>query len=504
MCVGGPALGVVSLLAAPSVLGLCSLLAGAVLGLVLLAVVAARTSPHDEATAGPVVLAWAAVLVLVVAAGISAVRWPPPSLLIVVPAAVECLLVGWPRLITRAPASVAPAGPVERYGQPVGRLFRVSALLLVAGTLALACGSVGLGMSWPLRIAVVLVPAAAAVVVLSVTRPLSHPTVTWRLMLASIGLGWALPLIGGASVPTLLSIPARLLASGLLMALLWPLACGALRRDRSRWLPGDDPVRRSARLYLVAAAVMLAVHIPSVLSAGLGGLSASDFLVPYVVLAVAMAGQLAGPPVAIPSPALCTERVGLRLPTHDDAAVLRDWLDDSDAVRAFGTKPSLPTMVTRINHDERDRRAGRSITFVITDALAPDQRLGLVKLTVDHRAVAEVSLVVAPAARGRRLGSEATALALGWAFGALGLRCARARIHRRNTRAQAAAARVGFHRRRCPALDGVWFVMRADELRSLAGPPDEGARQVMPLSAVAHAAGKRGGVHEASRRPPRG
>ncbi len=117
----------------------------------------------------------------------------------------------------------------------------------------------------------------------------------------------------------------------------------------------------------------------------------------------------------------------------DDPSTAR-WLNPFPAADAAGA----------VAFFEAERRGGRMLDLVLAD---PDgEYLGEVVLLARPQLVGELAYVVAPAARGRGLASEAIRLLSGWAFGDLGLARLELRIEPTNTASQRVAVKAGFQR----------------------------------------------------------
>lgn len=159
-------------------------------------------------------------------------------------------------------------------------------------------------------------------------------------------------------------------------------------------------------------------------------------------------------------PTLTGERVVLRPVTVDDVPGLAAMLDDPEGRRLTGTHATFTADRLRDWYATRGDQTDRLDLAVVdraTGAYAGEVVLN--DLDEDNLACG-FRISLGPAARGRGLGTEATRLAVGHAFGTVGLHRVELEVYAFNPRAQAVYEKVGFVREgvRRDALrwDGEW------------------------------------------------
>lgn len=155
------------------------------------------------------------------------------------------------------------------------------------------------------------------------------------------------------------------------------------------------------------------------------------------------------------------ERVVLDDVRSEDSDTLFYWINQPELVRLHG--PFQP--VERSQHDAWMARIGSdpaTRVFAIR-TLAERRLIGLLQLTGIHAAYRSAELrirIAAPADRGQGLGSEATRLAVVFAFGALDLDRVWLNVFSDNAPAIAAYEKCGFTveglQRRAARIDGAW------------------------------------------------
>jgi CMP-N-acetylneuraminic acid synthetase/RimJ/RimL family protein N-acetyltransferase len=177
-----------------------------------------------------------------------------------------------------------------------------------------------------------------------------------------------------------------------------------------------------------------------------------------------------------------TPPVGLRAATLADRQAILAWRNDPATRRAsFDRREIGPEEHARWFQDSLARADRR---MWIVQAAGAD--VGVVRLDLDGR-VGEVSIVLAPGARGRGLGTAALRVLAGEAFGPLGLASLRARIKRGNRASLAAFRRAGFSG---GAAEGVATLVRSAPGRRLALIPARGGSKRFPRKNLAVFAGR--------------
>jgi RimJ/RimL family protein N-acetyltransferase len=123
-------------------------------------------------------------------------------------------------------------------------------------------------------------------------------------------------------------------------------------------------------------------------------------------------------------------------------------LDDPDLLRFTRLPEPVPPGFARtwLERYEEGRRAGNREAFALVEETG--EFLGLVMAPgIDHEtATAELGYVVAPAARGRGVGSEALRLVTEWALGELGMHRLELLISVDNPASKKVAERCGYVR----------------------------------------------------------
>jgi [ribosomal protein S5]-alanine N-acetyltransferase len=179
---------------------------------------------------------------------------------------------------------------------------------------------------------------------------------------------------------------------------------------------------------------------------------------------------------AIPRPELSDGVVALRPLRLQDADVKATWGQDADIVRWTGV-PAGDTRASALAYvaaAEESRRAGRSIALAIVDA----RSAGLIGACDIRRPeprdpqLAEITVLLSRAARGRGLASRALVLLIDWGVRDLEMQRIQAVVHPQNARSIALFERLGFQRegllrglrpRATGREDRILFAMLADD-----------------------------------------
>jgi len=163
------------------------------------------------------------------------------------------------------------------------------------------------------------------------------------------------------------------------------------------------------------------------------------------------------------------ERVRLRPVIDDDLGAMVRYRGDAEVCRFLPFEPQTPDDIrARIGHLFGGTRLDgerSGVVLAIEDRTDGTVIGDLVLFHLDRDAgAAEIGWVVAPAASGRGLATEAVRALIDIAFGVYGLRRLVARIDADNARSLALAERVGM-RREAHLVENAWFKGRwSDEI----------------------------------------
>jgi RimJ/RimL family protein N-acetyltransferase len=148
--------------------------------------------------------------------------------------------------------------------------------------------------------------------------------------------------------------------------------------------------------------------------------------------------------IPYPEPPLGGEAFVLRPFRETDFEAALALEEDAAAARWVPALPATDGAGVTAFYDEC-RREGSLLHLVIADR-ASDEYLGEAMLALSEHRVGEVGCCVAPAARGRRVGTEVIVSLTNWSFAELGLGRVQVFVAPENVAALRLAERAGFER----------------------------------------------------------